>query len=160
VLLLAAPASAGAQDEVNAAPGVSAIDQYFETVPSASGPSAPGRNGGADPRTPQAAEAVKVLPTDVVRELQAAGPDGRKAAAVAAAGTPSKPSSREGDAAPAAVTAASGAEGKSPFEAITDVITGQNAGGSSGMGAALPLLLVLTTLAAIVIALRRRTPSP
>jgi hypothetical protein len=138
-LLLCLPA-AGAAQETNAPPGNSAIDEYLETVPSASGdrPAAGGGQNQAEPAP---------LPPAAARALRGRGADGRAVADLVR----ESPASRRGrgsDAPPKVV-----APGESPLGSIGRAVRG--AGDSGGMGAALPAIL-LTALAALggLVALR------
>jgi hypothetical protein len=146
LVLLAVPAGAAAQaPQTNAPPGNSAIDEYLETVPSASGnqvPSAPGAAGSAGNRgglTP--AQRTK---------LERLGPDGKALAnAVDATAPPSATkSSKQID----------GGNGRSPISAVFDAATGSDGGG--GMGVVLPIILLASLLGVIaLVVLRRRSVS-
>ncbi len=145
VLALMAPVAARAQaPQTNAPPGNSAIDEYLETVPGASGsvrPRPPAQNRGPGPLTP--AERAR---------LERLGPDGKTVAdavdATAANATKSSPGKLD---VPAGA-------GRSPVREVLDAVGGND--GGSGMGLVLPAILIAALLAAItLVLLRRRAPS-
>jgi len=144
VLVFSAATVAQAQ-QTNAPAGNSAIDEYLETVPGASGnkpPQAPKKGGGALTAAQRAALARR-------------GADGRALADAvdATASAPSKPSSTGK---PEAVIPDS--SGRSPASEILGTVSGSDGGG--GMGIALPAILVGALLAALaVVLLRRRSAS-
>jgi hypothetical protein len=134
------------EDQVVAPPGNSGIQEYLEIVPAAGG-DRPAGGGGQAARTRLDAKTAKAL-----RRL---GPDGRAAAALAAAGAP-------GDARGAGGAQALGSSAPSGSVATDD---GGRAGavvsalaGGGGMGLAFPLLLLGTFAAALgLLAIRRVT---
>jgi hypothetical protein len=147
LLALVAAPSVGAQTSV-APPGNSGVDEYRESVPSAEGNRPSGdavRELGAD----------SALTPGVRRRLHALGADGRAAADVASATAPDEVRSRQRadgrEGAPATTDGRAPAGGSSVAGALVDAL-----GGSGGMGAALPVLLVVTVLGAAWAIVRRR----
>ena len=143
LLLFALPATATAQEPLtNAPPGNSAIDEYLETVP--------GATGNQRPRQPGAGGAV-LSPAERKR-LEALGPDGKALAdAVDATAPPAT-------AKPGQTIDIDGAKGRSPISAVIEAATGADGGG--GMGFMLPVILLASLLGVIVLAvLRRRSAS-
>ncbi|MDX6689258.1 MAG: hypothetical protein QOG15_715 [Solirubrobacteraceae bacterium] len=142
-LVLPAPAIAKAP-QTNAPPGNSAIDEYLETVPGATGntrPRPPGQKGGGGLTAAQRAR------------LQRLGPDGTTLAN-AIDSTSSKPLSNKAR----SETAAPKSDGRSPLGEVLNAFTGSD--GGSGMGAVLPAILIAALLAAVVaVLLRRRATS-
>lgn len=133
IALLAVPSAAAARSgSTNAPAGNSAIDEYLETVPSATGDRVPGGAGGG-------------LTAEQRARLQQLGPDGKILAdAIDATGPKSTKS------APAIV-----ATGRAPLAATLDV-----AAGRGGMGLWLPAILIASLLAIVtLVALRRRSAS-
>ena len=149
LVLVAPPAAAIAQAaQTNAPPGNSAIDEYLETVPGATGnrstrPPASG-GGGSPSRTLTPAQRA---------ELERLGADGKALAEVVEATSPARPTTtRKRETEPPTP------QGRSPLSEALDVATGQDGGG--GMGVLLPAILVASLLAAIgLVALRRRSAS-
>lgn len=148
VLALALPASAhGQAPKTNAPPGNSAIDEYLETVPGASGnrrPAPPGQSGGAAALT--AAQRAR---------LERLGPDGKTLADAVDATSPAAAAAKK--TAPREPVALEGA-GRSPARELLDAVGGSDGGG--GMGLVLPAILIAALLAAItLVVLRRRASS-
>lgn len=158
---LAAPAAA--QQTQVAPPGNAGVGEYLETVPGADGPRRV---------TPQAileGEGASRLQPRARRRLEALGEDGRAAAALAEAGSPeirSGGSGGSGDARPGRLPSS----GSAPPEVTAradDVgeleVVGRALGaeGGSGLGIALPIVMVLTLLGVVLLRLatRSRTPS-
>ena len=137
--LLATPPAALAQ---NAPPGNSAIDEYLETVPNATG-NAPARPGDSN----------AVLTPAQRAELERLGPDGKVLADAVDATSNVGPKQRTGGSEPLT------AQGRSPLAEVLDAATGDDGGG--GMGAVLPAILLAALLGAIalVVARRRRSAS-
>jgi Spy/CpxP family protein refolding chaperone len=138
-LLTALPVAATAQaPQTNAPPGNSAIDEYLETVPSATGnqrPRQPGTGGGASVLTP--AQRAK---------LERLGPDGKALADAVDATAP--PAAKPGE------TIDSGSDkGRSPISAVFDAVTGSDGG---GMGFMLPVILLASLLGVIALVVMRR----
>jgi hypothetical protein len=148
VLALALPALAHANaPQTNAPPGNSAIDEYLETVP--------GATGNTRPRPSQNGAASGVLSAAQRKRLDRLGPDGRTLAdAVEATAPVTKPTSAQPKPKPQLGEAA----GRSPTRELLDAVGGDDGGG--GMGVVLPAILIAALLAAIaVVLLRRRTSS-
>jgi hypothetical protein len=143
--LIASPAAASAQTQkTNAPPGNSAIDEYLETVPSASGnarPRPPAANGGSSSAL-SAAERAR---------LAKLGPDGRTLAAAIDATSPAP--SKRADSGTTGGSVAAG-EGRSPISQVLDVAVGRDSGG--GMGVLLPAILLASLLGFITLAVMRR----
>jgi hypothetical protein len=147
-LCAAAPAAA----QTIAPPGNSGVDQYMEVVPSAKGPSAPGTQ-------------QRALSSTVQRKLQGQGAEGRRleqivkttAPALPAVTKPSQPTRKATD--PAVKHSAADRpvplpRGDPPLASVAKAIGDGSASG--GMGAILPLLLVVSTTVLAAIALWRR----
>lgn len=154
-LVLAGCPSALAQ-AVNAPPGNSGVDEYFETVPGSGGNQPPrnGRRGGAR------------LPPRVRRELAAQGAEGKAALKLAESTGPvaaprrdrspgSGSRSRSQAAAPKDGAGSQSASAGGAVRAVRDALGGSDDG---GMGLTLPLILLATLALAIVrlVFLRRR----
>jgi hypothetical protein len=145
LVLLVAPAAAMAQaPSTNAPPGNSAIDEYLETVPAATGdqrPRAPG-SGSTDGALTPARRA----------RLERLGPDGRALVGVVDATSPAPASTRKRHTAPDA------AHGRSPLGEVIDAAAGHD--GGAGMGVVLPAILLasLLAIAALVVVRRRSVP--
>jgi len=138
LMLLAVPTTAIAQaPETNAPPGNSAVDEYFETVPGATGDRSSGAAGGP------AGSGGGLSPAERAR-LERLGPDGKALADVIEATSPTRPT-------PAKTPLAS--EGRSPVSEVFDAAIG---GGEGGMGVFLPLILLASLLATIALMLLRR----
>lgn len=157
-VLLAAPAAA--QDdgtEYVAPPGNSALDQYFESVPSSSGndaPGAPTRGAGSDAASP--------LDDREAAALAAQGATGEQVGEFVTANAP--PNTQERRETSAQKAEQPGAESAPRVPEVTGADTAGSvsrallgdAGG--GMGVLLPLLLGLTALLGIgYVLLRRKT---
>lgn len=143
VLAFALPATALAQaPQSTAPPGNSAVDEYLETVP--------GATGNQRPRPPAQKGSAGVLSTTERARLEQLGPDGRTLADAVDATAPVK------ERAPAA--AAPAGTGRSPAGEVIDAVTGSD--GGNGMGLVLPAILIATLLAAVTAVLLRRRASP
>ena len=145
--LLALPAAATAQaPTTNAPPGNSAIDEYLETVPGATGNTRtrpPGGSGGSGNDALTAAERAR---------LERLGPDGKALADAVDATAPSKDA-----ATPKPTATALPAQGRSPVSGVLDTVTGTD---GDGMGMLLPAILLATVLGAIaLVVVRRRSVS-
>lgn len=142
IAALALPAVAGAQRPTNSAPGNSALDQYSESVPGASGDKRPGRAGG------------RLTPTGR-RGLERRGRDGRALAEIIDATAESeRGSDRVTSKSKRRATALVAAEGRSPLRVAAATATG--AGESGGLGILLPLLLGAITLVILATVILRR----
>ena len=140
VVVLMVPSAAGAQDRTVAPPGNSAIDEYLETVPNAT--------GNARPRPPGSGNAPNSALTPQQRaRLERLGADGKALADAVDATAPATSMSRK-DAAPPA------AEGRSPLSEVLDAAAGRDGGG--GMGIVLPAILLATLLCVIALVVARR----
>jgi hypothetical protein len=144
--LSVAPSAAAAQ-RTKAPPGLSGVDEYLETIPTASGPSAGG--GGGSARTPAATGASPSAPLLTARTVRAlkrgGGKDGEAVARFAAQSAPQRP----GHGAPAA---------RSPRGTSSSVARqlGAALGGSGGAGWVFPLGLAASVLVLVAMARRRR----
>ena len=134
--LLVLPCTASAQ-ATNAPPGNSAIDEYLETVPGATGNQTPAKPG-AGGATLSAAERAR---------LERLGPDGKVLADAVDRTTSVGPKTDSSTAFPAA-------EGRSPLSEVLDAAAGRDGGG--GMGVLLPAILLATLLGVIALLLARR----
>jgi hypothetical protein len=138
LVLIALPAGATAQ--TNAPPGNSAIDEYLETVPAASGNQRPKAGGSA------------ALTKSERARLERLGPDGRALADAVDATAPAAAKAPEPGVRP------SSADGRAPLSKVVDAVTGRD--GGDGMGLLLPAILLATLLGVIsVVVLRRRSVS-
>jgi len=138
-LALALPATSLAKAaQTNAPPGNSAIDEYLETVPGAS--------GNQRPRSPGKAGAGSALTPAQRARLERLGADG-KALAAAVDSTSSGRSSKKQHAPPSGGS-------RSPLGKVADTLSGND--GGSGMGIVLPAILIAALLAAILVVLLRR----
>jgi hypothetical protein len=141
-VLATAPAAFAQDERTNAPPGNSAIDEYLETVPNATGN---GRPRSAD------AEREAVLTPAQRAELERLGPDGKVLADAVDATSTVGPKERERASEPLT------AQGRSPLGEVLDAATGDDGGG--GMGAVLPAILLAALLGAIAMAIARRRRS-
>jgi hypothetical protein len=140
VLVLTPAASAAQAPKTNAPPGNSAIDEYLETVPGAA--------GNQRPRPPAATRGSALTPVQR-RKLEKLGPDGKTLARAVDATAPAAASPHV-----TGEIAAPSAGGRSPLSEVFSAVTGSD--GGSGMGIALPAILVAALLTALVLALLRR----
>jgi hypothetical protein len=127
--------------QTNAPAGNSAIDEYLETVPGATG----------DQRSPPAGSGHSSVLTAAQRaRLDRLGPDGKTlAAAVEATAPPSSRAKPSGQ--------ALSAQGRSPLGEVLDAATGQD---GSGMGLVLPLILLSSLLGTLALVVLRRRATP
>jgi len=163
LVVLALPASALAHGKTKpktiAPPGVSAVSQYVEVVPSAGGgrPSSTVHisQGGAVGRGSSPASGSSVSGS-TVRAMNHLGRSGAAAAALAGATAPSS-AARNGSSALDESRVATADAAGAPASALLKALTGSSAGG--GLGLVLPLILVGSLLLAAAAALvkRRRT---
>lgn len=144
-LALVFPAATVAQaPQTNAPPGNSAIDEYLETVP--------GATGNTRPRPPGQGSGGSLTPAERAK-LEQLGPDGKTLANAVDATSPAKP-----DASRTSDGAEQQNDGRSPLAGVAHAFGGSEAG--SGMGIALPAILLGVLLAALaLVLLRRRTTS-
>jgi hypothetical protein len=148
VLLLAAPVATAtaAPPHTNAPPGNSAIDEYLETVPGAS--------GDATPRPPRADGGAGTLSPQQRAELRAHGTEGEILSRVVDATTPPETAPASAPApAPAnartPVTPHAASAGRSPVAATLAAATGSDSG--SSLGPFLPAILLVSLLAVIAL---------
>lgn len=146
-LALLVPATAAAQGPAtNAPPGNSAIDEYLETVPGASGNSTPrtpaaGTNGSAGSTGP-----LTAAQRDRFERL---GADGKTLAKVVESTSPEKKKQEP-------PTTLRDLTSRSPLGEVLGVAEGNG----GGMGLLLPAILIASLLAAIgLVLLRRRSTS-
>jgi hypothetical protein len=142
LVLLSGPAAALAQTaQTNAPAGNSAIDEYLETVPGATGNQRPTQGGKTSALT--AAQRAR---------LERLGPDGKTLAAAVDATAPARATLHPSTADPATV------KGRSPLGEVLDAAGGGGDGG--GMGIFLPAILLASLLGCIaLVVLRRRSVS-
>lgn len=183
LVALALPATASARGQTVAPPGNSGVNQYVESVPTAKGnrptatisPGGGGGNtrggtgntggGGSAGRTSAASGngaaggGASPLTPSAQRALARQGSRGRQVAALAAATGPgrARDRSRAGTSTRATIKPRSQvlpANDSSPPSAVLRALTGASTHG--GLGLLLPAILILGTLCAGLIALRRR----
>jgi hypothetical protein len=149
---LALCAVAPAAADTVAPPGNSGVDQYMEVVPSAKGPSAPGTQRDA-------------LSSAAQRQLESQGAEGRRLARIVNTTAPAPPATTKRSQPSRKATAPAGGHstaerparvprGDSPLASVAKAIG--DGSGSGGMGAVLPLLLVVSTAVLAALALWRR----
>jgi len=141
------PAHAGAQNS-NAAPGVSALDEYFETVPTASGGQI--THGIAAAPRPDGPPSAPAVPAPAAAALKRAGKDGDAVLEL----------TRNTARVPAPAAAAPAIAPHVPDDAPSGLATiaGVFVGSSeAGSGIRLPLVLLLTALPLILLRLRSRS---
>lgn len=145
LVLTAVPAAAMAQEPAtNAPPGNSAIDEYLETVP--------GATGNQRPRAPGGGSMAAALTPARRARLERLGPDGKALVGVIDATSPARTPIRKRSTAPAA------AHGRTPLREVIDAAAGRDDG--AGMGVVLPAILLasLLSVVALVVARRRSVP--
>ncbi|MCA1690470.1 MAG: hypothetical protein LC720_08620 [Actinobacteria bacterium] len=148
LLLLAALAlGAPARAASIAPPGNSAVNQYFETVPTASGNQPPSVSTGLGSHGPAVSPATQ-------RALAAQGADGLAAAAVATAGAP--PVRTPATSSPRSSTAGGSPVGVGPTAVAAPPPVSSSAAGSGGISPVLPIVLVALLVGALAIGLARR----
>ena len=139
-LALCVPAAAVAQGpRTNAPPGNSAIDEYLETVP--------GATGNAVPRPPTPGGGT--LTAAQRARLEQHGADGRTLANIVESTSAIPRRQRPAS----SVAAPPEAKGRSPLTAVLGVAEGN---GDGGMGILLPAILLASLLAVIALVLLRR----
>jgi hypothetical protein len=147
------PAAATAQRLVP--PGNSGVNQYTETFPTAGGDAVAGDGGKRSPK--------KVLGANNARRLEEAGPEGRAAAALAAATAPASRAVATGHGGSGGKQAGGGGNGRpaaggvSGSSGLGEVI-GQATGASSSgqLGILLPLAIVAAAIGSLAFLWRRR----
>ena len=144
LLAFAWPAMAQAQaPQTNAPPGNSAVDEYLETVPGAS--------GNQRPRTPaQGGGSGGVLTPAQRARLERLGADGKTLADAVEATAPAKQTADD--------KLELDGNGGSPARELLDAVAGDD-GGGGGMGVILPAIMIAALLAAIMFVLLRRRAS-
>jgi len=132
LLVLAMPFSAGAATRVVAPPGNSEADQYYQTLPGATGPRAP--DSAKETR-----DAVRdgALSEDTERALRERGPEGLAVATVVAKTAP---------------TGGPGTAGRDASRAPTSAVRVPD---DQGLGALFPFLLALTAAGAVAFGVAR-----
>jgi hypothetical protein len=149
--LLVFPASALASTHPVIPSGNSGANEYIETLPNASG------QGRAEVRTRPASSGTSraggVLPARVTSSLGRRGHDGRAVARFVRATGPAGARHRD---LPASVSLGgpNPPAGSSPVSSVLGSLTGLSGGG--GLGAALPIMLVLIAAWVAGLAIRRR----
>jgi hypothetical protein len=156
-ILLLTPALASARGRTVAPPGNSAVNQYVESVPTASGGQPTGTihaggTNGSGPSNGPGGTAGGALPSATATALAHDGSDGAATAAVARATAPSR-RHPAGTHSSAREPSAGGGSG-SPISAVVGALTGSSAQG--GLGLLLPAILLLSAVGAAAIALWRR----
>ena len=144
MLAVAGPAAGATR---HAPPGNSSVDEYSETIPGPKGDRPVPRSG---PVFPGPGSSSPVGGSSGARRLRSLGRDGFAVERFAAHTGPRRALDGSASDLPAA-------DGRSLPEQILDALTGT---GEGGMGAFLPLLLLATAVGAIVVARRRRRPTP
>lgn len=153
LLALVIPANSLAQD-AKAPPGLSAADEYLETVPKADGNATVGNGQRPNPDDPAVGAATKAaLPAAVINELSRAGDAGKSAAALAGRTAPANAAMERAPNAAMERAPLLERSGPGPLAAVGRIATG---GGGDGMGILFPLLIVAGTLAVAGSALWRR----
>lgn len=160
VLAITAPAQAG--ERLIYPPGHAGADQYAEVVPTAAGNAAPpSGGGGSGPLTTSSTHAIAQIGSGRAgtAKLSRLGKDGHAAAALAAANAPAPVSASTGRAAGSGATAAP-VQVTTPGGSISSGIS-HALGGSGGLGVLLPVLLLVTLVAALAFGVARlRRPRP
>jgi hypothetical protein len=144
VLMAAPPGAIAQQPATNAPPGNSAIDEYLETVP--------GATGNQRPRPPSDGSAPGPLTPAQRARLEGLGPDGKALVSVVEATSPARTSTRQRPTAPA------DAHGRSPLGAVIGAAGGHD--GGAGMGFVLPAILLASLLAIVALVVARRRSGP
>jgi hypothetical protein len=154
-----APVSAVAATRV-VPPGISGANQYSETLPGGGGNNRAGENEnpGGKPTTPGQA-----LGTKNARALEDLGPEGRRAAELAARTTPHKKHRRHGhtQAGGAGAGGSGSSGGDSGLDQVLGQITGTGGSDAGGMDWLLPLLIGASVLTAgAYLVTKRRSAGP
>lgn len=155
-IAVAAPSAQAASDHT-APPGNSGVDQYFEAVPSAGGPTRPGGTpsaGKALPKRVQQSLAAQGSDGEaVLRLVQSTAPPGAPKAAGEKGSSSSKSTTGSGSS-PSTATGNDAAPSGSVLASTAKAV--QLGGERGGMGALLPILLVITAVAASAYVVMRR----
>jgi hypothetical protein len=134
--------------QTNAPPGNSAVDEYLETVP--------GATGNTRPRKPaQGTKGSGVLSAAERARLERLGPDGKTLADAVEATAPAQAPRKS--AAESSTKAVDESAGRSPGRELLDAVGGDD--GGDGMGLVLPAIMIAALLAAITFVLLRRRES-
>jgi len=163
LLALALPASAGAQAPLP--PSNSAANQYVEDVPTASGNRPTTGITRRESARPLSSAAPGPLAPSTSGALAHQGADGAGTAALVRATAPPRPRHRSGAGRPrgggvsgAGVSGGgSSGDGASPPATVFQSLTGFSLAG--GLGAVLPVILILSALGVRAVVLRRRRSS-
>jgi hypothetical protein len=174
ILILALPATAVAKRRVLAPPGNSSVNQYVESIPTAGG-SQPtssvhphsgggvgggsghsgGSGGSAGSGTTGGTTGGGAISAATQRRLAGHGRDGASAAALALATAPaSSGSGNTGTGSSAANPALPRTAATSPTSAVLKALTGSSSSG--GLGALLPIILIVSALGISAVAILRR----
>jgi hypothetical protein len=171
LLALALAPAAGARGctKTLAPPGLSAVSEYVETIPTPCGALPTGTvtpGGGAS-----------TIPSAAARTLARSGPDGTAVRSLVAATGPGATTARahggsvhghrrrSGAAGPGAGGGEAGGGGGvggsgSPLAAVLKALSGTGPGSGAGLGAALPAILLAGAVAAVALLLARRRRRP
>jgi hypothetical protein len=170
MLLAAAGTAAAAQ---NVPPGVSGANQYTETLPGPGGntPAGGGTSNGGGTSGPKSA--AQTLGAMNARKLEALGPEGKAAAALATESSPADSSSKKaghkgskqagqgsgGKAGSSTSAGSSDAQGSSGVQQVLGQITGTGGSSSGGMNWLLPLLIGASVVVAATYVFARHRPT-
>ena len=175
ILLLAAlaatalPSAAIARGTTLAPPGNSAVNQYLESVPTASGPrpantihvggGVGGGGSGGSGGGGGGAGSSSAIPASTQQALSRQGSDGLAAAALVRATAPTNAASPAGhggttSASTGAAPTSGQGSGSSAVATLVNALTGGSSQG--GLGPVLPAILVAGAIAAVVLAAVRR----
>lgn len=161
VIVLALPGSATAR-LVPIPPGNSGVNQYVESVPTASGgrptstvhPVAPPPGSERGGPMTDGAGTAGAIPVSTQHSLVRNGSDGRAADALARATTPAPgPASARLASGQGSPSGRANDAGPSPATGIADALTGSSSSG--GLGYVLPVVLIISALGAVWLAVRR-----
>jgi hypothetical protein len=165
LLAISTPAVAVAHEKNVTPPGNSAVIQYVESVPTANGSRPSGTfhqksagavvgKGGSGGSGGSGGANGSTIPTATARGLGHQGPNGRAAEALASA---TAPTAARGVRTAAGNVPQSGGGSGSPLSGVLAAFTGSSAQG--GLGALLPVILVLVAFGSGALALWRRRRS-
>jgi hypothetical protein len=170
ILLATAGTTTAAQ---NVPPGVSGANQYTETLPGPGGnaPAGGGTSTGGGTGAPKSA--AQTLGATNARKLEALGPEGKAAAALATESSPANSSSKkavrkgskhasQGSGAKAGSSTSAGssdAQGSSGIQQVLGQITGTGGSNSGGMNWLLPLLIGASVVVAATYIFARHRPA-
>ena len=167
LLAVSTPALAGAHGRTVAPPGNSAVNQYVESVPTANGsrptdtihPKSTGAVVGSGGSGGSGGANGSAIPTSTAHALVRQGSDGIAAEALASATAPTteRPTAGRGTPRAAGSVRLSDGQSGSPLSGVFAAFTGSAAQG--GLGALLPVILILVALGSGALALWRRRRS-